>query len=281
MNKKTWIMTASALLLLPALAALGADKRGCGLDVLVNGCPRPEYRARGKVYVEALRDSEYSLRITNPFGRRVAVALSVDGLNTIDAKRTSPRKASKWVLGPYETVAISGWQINGKEARRFYFTGETDSYGAFLSQTEDLGVIEAVFYREKVHCRKRIQPHCEEGERQRSGSSRDKGGTSSRWGGESSKKAPSAPQAESLGELSDDYAATGIGDKVDHEVRWVKLDLERRPAATVRIRYEFRPQLVSLGVLPRPCPTPDPLMRREGASGFEGAYCPDPYSRRK
>ena len=40
----------------------------------------------------------------------VAVALSVDGLNTIDAKRTTSFDASKWILGPYETITLDGWQ---------------------------------------------------------------------------------------------------------------------------------------------------------------------------
>ena len=51
------------------------------------------------------------------------------------------------------------------------------------------------------------------------------------------------------------------------------MDLEDRPAAVVRIRYEFRDQLVRMGVL---SPAPDPLTRRERARGFSGGYCPDP-----
>jgi len=40
----------------------------------------------------------------------------------------------------------------------------------------------------------------------------------------------------------------------------------------VRIRYEFRPQLVKLGILPAPIA---PMERRERARGF-GEYCPQP-----
>ena len=44
---------------------------------------------------------------------------------------------------------ISGWQVNDRTARSFYFTGERGtSYGAALGQTDNLGVIEAVFFRE-------------------------------------------------------------------------------------------------------------------------------------
>ena len=47
------------------------------------------------------------------------------------------------------------------------------------------------------------------------------------------------------------------------------------PAQTVDIRYEFRPQLVRLGILP-PAATADPLQRREHARGFEPGFSPEP-----
>jgi hypothetical protein len=120
-----------------------------GLDVVVDGVRRPEYVHRGTTYVEAIRGREYALRVTNPYPYRVAVALAVDGLNTIDARHTDGWNASKWVLDPYESTEISGWQVNDSTARRFFFTGERNSYGAFLGATENLGVIEAIFYRER------------------------------------------------------------------------------------------------------------------------------------
>jgi len=277
MIRKTLCSTALAIALALPLAAPALDREGFRLDVLVGGCSQPEYHARGTVYVEALRDREYSLRITNPYPYRVAVALSVDGLNTIDAKHASARNASKWVLDPYASVVISGWQVSGETARRFYFTGEKDSYGAWLGETDNLGVIEAVFYREKVRPRPTGRtfgaPPCEEMPRGKS-----EGSPSSR----ESKHAPErSMESQAPADLSDDYAATGIGDEVRHEVQWIDLKLEKSPCATLRIRYEFRPQLVRLGVLPpAPC-RPDPLNRREGAEGFQQSYCPNPPVRRR
>ena len=49
------------------------------------------------------------------------------------------------------------------------------------------------------------------------------------------------------------------------------------PAARIAIRYEYRPQLVRLGVLPR---EDDPVFARDGAHGYEHAYAPDPYGKR-
>ena len=46
----------------------------------------------------------------------------------------------------------------------------------------------------------------------------------------------------------DDYAATGIGRNVRHDVRWVDMDLESRSAGEVTIRYEYYSALLRLGV---------------------------------
>src|SRR5437660_1659926 len=135
-----------------AAAALQRDRpiiadRRFGVQVLVNGRPLEEYAAHGRTYVEAIEGAEYDLRIHNPLPYRVAVALSVDGLNSIDARHTTAWEASKWVIGPYQTIYVSGWQVSSARARHFYFTTERDSYGAKLGQTVNLGLISAVFFR--------------------------------------------------------------------------------------------------------------------------------------
>ena len=233
--------TAAILLSLLLATSVWAQR----IAVVVDGAERPEYAARGTTYVEALRGRDYTLRITNPTPYRVAVALSVDGLNTIDAKHTDAWGASKWVLEPYETADIDGWQVSDSTARRFFFTTERNSYGAKLGKTENLGVIEAVFYRER--------PKIESYRRGEAGA-------------EAAPPPPKPAQSE-----NDGYAATGMGDRERHEVVSVNVDLDPTPIASVRIRYEFRAQLVKLGVLPRDL---TPLERRENARGFD-RYCPD------
>ena len=120
------------------------------VDIVVDGARQPRYAHEGRWYVEARKGREYAIRLRNPYPVRVAVALSVDGLNTIDARETTAAGARKWVLGPYETVTISGWQTSQLEARRFEFTTEARSYGQALGKTANLGVISAVFFKERV-----------------------------------------------------------------------------------------------------------------------------------
>src|ERR1700681_4125757 len=120
------------------------------VDILVDGAPQPRYPHDGRWYVEARKGREDASRLRNRYAVPAAVALSVDGLNTIDARETTAADARKWVLGPYETVTISGWQTSLKEARRFEFTTEARSYGQALGKTANLGVISAVFFKERV-----------------------------------------------------------------------------------------------------------------------------------
>lgn len=242
------------------------------LEIRVDGARAPIYTHEGKHYVEALKGREYSIRLVNTSARRIAVALSVDGLNTVDARRTSPGEATKWVIDPHDEVTVSGWQVSSGAARKFYFTSEEDSYGAALGKTENLGIISAaVFYEKEVRV------------------TREQADETTAGNPPAPTAAPAAPPAESKradkpsavpeGTAAsqarvekEEYAATGMGDEVDNRVERMALDLEPEPCQTVNVRYEFRAQLVRLGVLPEET---DRLDGRERASGFRDDYCPE------
>ena len=245
-----------------------------GVEILVDGTPQPRFAHAGRWYVEARKGREYAIRLRNPYPVRVAVALSVDGLNTIDARETTAAAARKWVIGPYETIVISGWQTSQSEARRFEFTTEENSYGQALGRTSNLGVISAVFFKERV-----VRYTPERRKDQARGRSEpvmpDAPAPSTKQ-----ESAAGAAAAESSKRDVDEYAATGMGRRTGHAVEQVWLDLEDAPSQMVNIRYEFRPQLVKLGVLP-PAPTADPLLRRERSRGFEPGFSPEPPPRKK
>jgi hypothetical protein len=263
-----WAIAAATAALATATTGQALETGVCRIEVLVDGRALVEHPARGTIYVEALRGREYAIRLTNLVDRRIAVALAVDGLNSIDAKTTSASEASKWVLRPHETTTISGWQVSSADARRFFFTTEEQSYASWLGRDANLGVIEAVVYREREPRRILRQ-----------------------WLGGSSKAAPSpsgrhlpsdetgAPPVEEAD--AGGLAATGIGRRIDHRVRRVSLDLESQPAARLRLRYEYREQLVHLGVLPS-LEEEKSLARRENARGFSDfSFAPDPFSRKR
>lgn len=250
-----------------ATPAVAFESASYGMEVLVDGVPLAEYAARGTTYVEALAGLEYSVRLTNRTARRIAVALSVDGLNTIDAKATSPAAAAKWILAPYESVTLDGWQTGAGTARRFFFTTEEESYGAWLGKTRNLGIVSAAVFRERRPEPVAIRPF--EGGRLPSSESA---------GAEKSARSDAAAPGSPRPQHEEDYAATGIGRELDHRVRRVIFEAETSPAAVLELRYEYRDALVRLGVLPQRCPDrDDPLARRERARGFEGFdFAPSP-----
>ena len=270
---------ALVFLLTLAAPAAAAQSGTYSLEILVDGVPLDEHLARGTRYVEAHEGREYSLRLRNRTAERIAVALSVDGLNTIDAKHTEgapglevdPRSVGK-------RSRIDGWQTGSSTARRFFFTTEEKSYGAWLGKTTNLGVISAAVFREKRRPVAIQQPL------------REKKRAAGSAAGEAGRSKPSAPTESEVREdaagmdapqalPSDEMAATGIGREVDHLVRRVRFEAERDPAAVMEVRYEYRETLVRLGVLPAPFAwRDDPLERRERARGFsDSGFAPDPY----
>jgi len=279
------------------------------MEILVDGRVAQEYASSGTIYIEALRGREYSVRLRNRTGERIAIALSVDGLNSIDAKTTTAFDAAKWILGPWETITLDGWQTSSATARRFFFTTERDSYGAWLGKTQNLGVITAAVFRERRPAPivgwlgRGGAPGADAGDGRSSGAPGPVPAPRREAAGEASSAPPSpaetarnesaagsevAPQLrqdpdrrkDAKARLSDELAATGIGRELDHRVRRIAFDEEDAPAAVLEVRYEYRDALVRLGVLD-PCLEPgDPLARRERARGFEDTgFAPDPYRR--
>ncbi len=308
---RTLLCSLVALLIAAPLLLVGdglepAEVRAAGtsavrVEVLVDGRVLPEYSKRRATYIEALRGKEYSIRLSNDSPGRVAVALSVDGLNTIDAKRGTARSASKWVIAPGDSVTVRGWQVGSDRARQFVFTSEERSYGTWLGETRNLGVISAVFFGEEPRgdcCD--VVPFTGPGDSPRGDRvpepvAPERSQSSSRAGGMGAaddrdptdgspaeleapraEESRTAPRRRSSSEVArpapkKERAATGTGRRLRHQVEWVEFVLDPSPLAELDLRYGFRDELVELGVLPEDVPDRS-LTRRESASGF----APDP-----
>jgi len=295
---------APALLLAAALApagnALALDRGGYSMEVLIDGTPAPEYAARGTSYIEALKNREYSVRLTNRTAGRIAIALSVDGLNSIDARTTTARDARKWILGPYESITLDGWQVSSSIARRFFFTTEEKSYGSWLGKTKNLGLVAAAVFRERRPVPIYTGPMygLPAPQREERGSRDDESNRAPEAAAPFEAMAAPAPPAakaapDSVGDSegsamgsikeqkkSDNLAATGIGQETSHPVQQVYFDAEDAPSTVLELRYEYRDSLVRLGVLQPHYAYEDGLSRRERARGFqEPGFAPDPFRR--
>jgi hypothetical protein len=264
---------AGLVMFLTALGSLAGQREPFELSVIVDGSPAAEYPFRDKTYIEALRGRSFTLRLHNPTSERVAVALSVDGLNVVDAKRTIAADATKWILSPYQTVEIPGWQVSGETSRRFFFTETGRSYAKWIGDTRNVGTIEAVFFREKIRSPRPI--------------AREARPQSFREESRAKDSAAPAPERSAVagdagvtvkGEapLVDSYAATGIGERTNFPVRWVHFEEDPVPMASISLRYEYRRELIRLGVLSGE----GDLYTRDRGRGFEREYAPDPDRRR-
>jgi hypothetical protein len=110
----------------------------------------------GRPFVAARPGERYAVRIYNPLPVRVAVNLSVDGLNSISGKPSGIADGQKWMIDPYSTITLRGWQVSEAELRRFFFTEKPASYAAWRGEqlNKDLaancGVIGAAFFWNKA-----------------------------------------------------------------------------------------------------------------------------------
>ena len=111
-----------------------------------------EIRKKNSSRIQVEKEEPYSLVIDNPLPVRVAVAVTIDGLNVIDGKRTTPGKARKWIIEANSSITLRGWQTDRSSLRRFVFTEKNDSYAQWKGKmdkkpyTRNLGVIGVAYF---------------------------------------------------------------------------------------------------------------------------------------
>lgn len=229
--------------------------------------PAPD--GSGRFYLEARPGSRYSVVLANRTGERVGVVLAVDGLNAISGERDTGR-GRMYVLDPWQRTTVQGWRTSLREVRRFTFVDEQASYAARAGKAnEKMGWIEVAAYRERralVQYATPAAPTAQAGEAERR--SADKAEAPAPTSARDSAEA-AAPSALG-GARARSYPGTGWGPRADDPVVLVSFDPEREPSERVALRYEYRPALVALGVLPRRLPPPrDRLWERDHAEpGF-------------
>ncbi|HSD66116.1 MAG TPA: hypothetical protein VLF95_05415 [Vicinamibacteria bacterium] len=280
--ERSWIasfLLAGAALAGPALAhPRGLSETPAALVAVsleLDGRPASLYPApdgSGRFYVEAREGACYSVVLANRSGERVGVVLSVDGLNAISGARDAGR-GRMYVLDPGQRTTVRGWRTSLQEVRQFTFVDERASYAARSGKAnEKMGWIEVAAYRERrpfvrhAPASPRPGPYGAEGD----SAGKDEGPAERPARSSAEAAAPSAlggAQARS-------YPGTGWGRRTDDPAVLVSFDPETDPCERVTLRYEYRPALVALGVLPRRLPPPrDRLRERDHA---DAGFAPPP-----
>ncbi len=120
--------------------------------VKASGQTYREFGKKKKPMLKVRSEEEYSIVVHNPMPVRVGVAVSIDGLNSIDGKRTSPGNARKWIIEANSSITVGGWQISKKKLKKFVFTEDEASYAKWQEDksgkplTVNLGVIGVAWF---------------------------------------------------------------------------------------------------------------------------------------
>ncbi len=253
----------SILFAIPVVAA-EATFQGYSFKAYVtktNGKHYREFRENHKSTLKVKADEEYSIVVYNPLPVRAAVAVSIDGLNSIDGKRTSPRQAKKWMINPHASITIAGWQTSSKTLRKFVFTKDAESFAQWRENkdgkafTRNLGVIGVAWFWNRQELEEALhppQPFVEEAR-----------GSQDRTLRKSSRNlAPSAAPRSARAEAK---AGTGMGREQHNRVTQIKFEANQGMFSlrdVLKIYYEFAEEPEE----------PQPFVKEEKD---EGRFAPD------
>ncbi len=261
-----WVLGALALVMIFSDPAFSSSIRFKGYTfeayVLKAGGQRyREFMENKQSMLKVRPNEEYTIVVRNPLPVRAAVAVSIDGLNSIDGKRTSPRNAQKWMIAPNSSITISGWQTSKETLRKFLFTEQTAAYAQWREEkegkpyTRNLGVIGVAWFWNSGELEQALhppQPFAQEIARP------------SRDAGRAMKKEAMAPSAAPAAESR---AGTGMGEQQQHAVTTVEFNANAGMFSVndvLKIFYEFAKE------------PPEPLPFVDDQED-EGRFSPDMY----
>jgi hypothetical protein len=116
------------------------------IEILVAGQPMRAVDEGGLAFVNVAKDQIYAIRLINKSPEEVGVILTIDGINSLAFSQNPAFKAvGKWVIAPNGTGTITGWHIQGAEAKSFKVMDYGQSAAAQFASTKDIGTITAVF----------------------------------------------------------------------------------------------------------------------------------------
>ncbi len=240
---RAWpILGAAAVVLLSSSPLFSASNefQGYGFEAYVvkeSGQRYREFRENRQTTLKVRPNEEYSIVVRNPLPVRVAVAVTLDGLNSIDGQRTTPRAAKKWMIEPRSSLTISGWQTSRDTLRKFVFTQDTAAYAQWKETregkpyTKNLGVIGVAWFWNRAELHEALhppkpQPFIEER------------GRSSDSAPQAASKAPAAPGMD----RAESRAGTGMGEQRQHSVKQVEFNPDAGMFSVkdvLKIFYEF------------------------------------------
>jgi len=264
--------TRRALLTLLAAAAVTACSSppaaavGALVDLQIVDRSRAEtlstWHHRGASYVAGRPGDRYAVRLTNRSGGRVLVVLSVDGVNAISGD-TAAVSQTGYVLAPYQSAEITGWRKSYAEAAAFYFTALPDSYAARTGRPDNVGVIGAAVFRERVpepigrwQAAPPVAKDSAATDRLKA-EPQSPAAANSDLAGAAESAARARREPSEFGQRDDKKLGTGHGEREYSPMTATTFErASSQPAEVVEVRYDSYANLLASGVIPRPRPLP-------------------------
>lgn len=261
--------TPAAALLAGAMMLAGGCAHAVGgqVDVRVvdrmTGETLPMYRHGGKWWVPGKPGSRYAVALANRAGGRVLTVIAVDGVNVISGETAAPEQTG-YVLSSGQSAQITGWRKDMSRVAAFEFTSLSNSYAARTGRPDNVGVIGVAVFREKVrYVPPPAPPVLHEKQSGRDASSPAAAGAV----GDAAGPNEAARRSE---RAQESRIGTGHG-RSEHSAT-TYTDFERAsstPDEVITIHYDSRDNLIAMGVIPAPRPSPNPFPAAVG-------FVPDP-----
>ena len=121
------------------------------VDILINDKPVRKFPFNDKLFVEARKGQEYSIRIKNNSYSRILAVSSVDGLDVLTGK-SALENGNGYVINGYNSLTIDGFRVSDEKVAKFLFDYKGGSYAASKEDGSErnVGVIGVRIFTEKV-----------------------------------------------------------------------------------------------------------------------------------
>lgn len=122
------------------------------------GSPLRTFEHGGGLFVLGSYGQRYAIVLRNHSARRVEAVVTVDGRDVVSGRVGDFVRERGYVLAPYATLRIDGFRKSFEEVAAFRFSTPEDSYSSRRGTPENVGVIGAAFFPERVRREPRPQP---------------------------------------------------------------------------------------------------------------------------
>jgi len=246
-----------------------------------SGAVLSPYYYRGEYWVAGRPGARYAIEIRNLLGDRLLAVTSVDGVNVLSGA-TAGWGQTGYVFGPRASYQITGWRKTDTQVAAFTFTDSPNSYAERTGRPANVGIIGVALYREQPQAvaEAPMIGSLARPEAPQAGAAADPLAGITLGSAQSSRSLrEAAPMLRAPAPATDALPApklgTGHGEREYSYVSHTQfLRMQEQPNEVIRIRYDSFDNLLAMGIIRRPRPTP-PAVNPFPASPAE-QYVPDP-----